>query len=168
MLLRNHLIEAIEQAHQATDPQERQEWLTFVVGGGGDTGVELAATIHSYLVGGMFARYPWLASAALRIVVVGHAPRLIPMSTETPRPRWSARWWPEGIEVMTGVGVTGATDRAVLTDRGPIACRTLFWAAGVAAPDLIKALPGEHAHNGALIVDDHLRPARAPGGLRGG
>src|SRR6476646_3336639 len=75
LLLRNHLIEAIEQAHQVTDPAERQEWLTFVVGGGGDTGVELAATIHSYLVGGMFARYPWLASEALRIVVVGHAPR---------------------------------------------------------------------------------------------
>ncbi len=35
---------------------------------------------------------------------------------------------------MTGVAVTGATDRAVLTDRGEIPCRTLFWAAGSAAP----------------------------------
>ena len=162
LLLRNHLIEAIEQAHQATDPEERREWLTFVVGGGGDTGVELAATIHSYLVGGMFARYPWLASEALRIVVVGHAPRLIPMGTETASAAVERTLVSEGIEVMTGVGVTGATDRAVLTDRGPIACRTLFWAAGITAPDLIKALPGEHAHNGALIVDDHLRPPGRP------
>src|SRR5262249_802356 len=79
--LRNHLIEAIENAHQATDPAERQAWLTFVVGGGGDTGIELAATIHSYLAGGLFARYPWLADAAIRIVVVGRADRLLPMST---------------------------------------------------------------------------------------
>jgi NADH:ubiquinone reductase (H+-translocating) len=155
--LRNHLIEAIENAHQATDPAERKEWLTFVVGGGGDTGVELAATIHSYLVSGMFARYPWLASEALRVVVVGHAPRLIPMGTEKASAAVRRTLVSEGIEVMTGVSVTGATDRAVLTDQGAIPCRTLFWAAGITAPDIVKALPGKHAHNGALIVDDHLR-----------
>jgi len=155
--LRNHLIEAIENAHQTTDPAERAAWLTFVVGGGGDTGVELAATIHSYLVEGMLARYPWLADAPIRIVVVGHAARLVPMG----RPQASAAirrtLEAEGIEVMTGVAVTGATDRAVLTDRGEIPCRTFFWAAGITAPAQVRALPGEHAPNGALIVDDHLR-----------
>jgi NADH:ubiquinone reductase (H+-translocating) len=155
--LRNHLIEAIENAHQATDPAEKREWLTFVVSGGGDTGVELAATIHSYLVGGMFARYPWLAGEVIRIVVVGHAPRLVPMGTPKASDAVKHTLEAEGIEVMTGVGVTGATDRAVMTDRGEIPCRTLFWAAGITAPDLVKSLPGEHAHNGALMVDDHLR-----------
>jgi NADH dehydrogenase len=155
--LRNHLIEAIENAHQTTDPAERAAWLTFVVSGGGDTGVELAATIHSYLVGGMFARYPWLAGTPIRIVVVGHAARLVPMGT--PQASAAVRHTLEaaGIEVMTGVAVTGATDRAVLTERGEIPCRTLFWAAGITAPDLVRSLPGAHAHNGALIVDDHLR-----------
>src|SRR5579859_1279693 len=43
--LRNHLIDAIEAAHHTDDPEERQRWLTFVVGGAGDTGIELAATI---------------------------------------------------------------------------------------------------------------------------
>src|SRR5262249_7979783 len=50
--LRNRLIDAVEAAHNALDPQERREWLTFVVSGGGDTGVELAAVISSYLHGG--------------------------------------------------------------------------------------------------------------------
>ena len=161
--LRNHLIEAIENAHQTTDPAERAEWLTFVVAGGGDTGVELAATIHSYLVGGMFARYPWLANAPIRIVVVGHASRLVPMGTLKASDAVQRTLEGEGIEVMTGVGVTGATERAVLTDRGEIPCRTLFWAAGISAPDIVKSLPGEHAHNGALMVDDHLRIPGHPG-----
>jgi NADH dehydrogenase len=155
--LRNHLIEAIENAHRATDPAERKGWLTFVVGGAGDTGVELAATIHSYLVGGMFARYPWLAHEPVRIVVVGHAPRLVPMGTPKASDAVLRTLQAEGIEAMTGVSVLGATDRAVLTDKGEIPCRTLFWAAGITAPDVVRSLPGEHARNGALMVDDHLR-----------
>ena len=58
--LRNHLIDAIEAAHHTDNPEERQSWLTFVVGGAGDTGIELAATIHEYLVEGLFNEYPWL------------------------------------------------------------------------------------------------------------
>ncbi|MBF6614978.1 MAG: NAD(P)/FAD-dependent oxidoreductase [Chloroflexi bacterium] len=155
--LRNHLIEAIENAHQATNPAEREAWLTFVVGGGGDTGVELAATIHSYLVGGMFVRYPWLVGAPIRIVVVGHASRLVPMGTPKASDAVRRTLEAEGIEVMTGVAVTGATDHAVLTDKGEIPCRTLFWAAGITAPDIMRAVPGKHAPNGALIVDEYLR-----------
>jgi NADH dehydrogenase len=160
--LRNHLIEAIENAHRATDRAERKEWLTFVVCGGGDTGVELAATIHTYLVGGMFARYPWLADEPLRIVIVGHASRLVPMGTPKASDAVRHTLEAEGIEVMTGVSVLGATDHAVLTDKGDIPCRTLFWAAGITAPDVVRSLPGEHAPNGALMVDDHLRLQNHP------
>ena len=56
--LRNHLIEAVEAAHQCDDAEERRTWLTFVVGGGGDTGIELAATIRTYLATGLLAAYP--------------------------------------------------------------------------------------------------------------
>src|SRR5260370_24818549 len=48
--LRNHLIDAIEAAHQVDDPAERQEWLTFVVGGAGDTGVELAGAFPQLII----------------------------------------------------------------------------------------------------------------------
>ena len=58
MELRNHLIDALENAHHTVDAQERREWLTFVVGGGGDTGVELAATIRNFLQVGLLAEYP--------------------------------------------------------------------------------------------------------------
>ncbi len=155
--LRNHLIDAIEAAHSLQDPEERAAWLTFVVGGGGDTGVELAATIMTYIRAGLFAEYPWLASESVRVVVVGRADRLVPMSSPRASREVQRALEGEGIEVMTGVSVEGVTDRAVKTSRGDIPSRTIFWAAGVAPPPLVRDLPVEHAKNGALIVDDHLR-----------
>src|SRR5262245_30841344 len=62
--LRDRLIDAVEAAHRTDDPDARRAWLTFVVAGAGDTGVELASTIHSYLSAGLLEEYPWLGEQA--------------------------------------------------------------------------------------------------------
>ncbi len=155
--LRNHLIDAIEAAHKATDPAERQEWLTFVVGGAGDTGIELAAIIHDYIITGLFGEYPWLADASIRVVVVGRAERILPMSDLRTSQLVRQTLEQEGIKVLTGRAITGVTETAVETSAGVIPARTLFWAAGITAPDVVRQLPVQHARNGAVIVDDHLR-----------
>jgi NADH dehydrogenase len=62
----------------------------------------------------------------------------------------------QGIEVLTGCAITGVTATTVETSRGIIPTHTLFWAAGITAPEVVRLLPGEHAPNGALLVDDHL------------
>lgn len=160
--LRNHLIDAVEQAHYIADPAERAEWLTFVVGGGGDTGVELAATIQEYLTVGLLAEYPWLAAEPPRIVVVGRADRLVSMSSPEASAAVEKVLRGEGIEVWTGTAIEGVTAREVQTSRGPIPARTLFWAAGITAPEVVRALPVEHARNGSLIVDEMLRLPERP------
>lgn len=157
MELRNHLIDAVEHAHQSIDVQERSAWLTFVVGGGGDTGIELAATIRDYLRAGLLGAYPWLAEEEPRVIVVGRAERLVPMSTPATSARVEEVLAGEGIEVWTGVAIEGVTDRMVQTSRGEIPARTLFWAAGVSAPRVVRDLPVEHARNGAVLVDECLR-----------
>jgi NADH dehydrogenase len=157
MELRNHLIDAVEHAHQTADVGERTEWLTFVVGGGGDTGIELAATIRDYLRSGLLAAYPWLAGEEPRIVVVGRAERLVPMSTPATSARVEQVLQGEGIEVWTGVAIEGLTDRAVQTSRGEIPARTVFWAAGISAPSVVRDLPVDHARNGAILVDERLQ-----------
>ena len=128
MELRNHLIDALENAHHTVDAQERREWLTFVVGGGGDTGVELAATIRNFLQVGLLAEYPWLADERPRVVVVGRAQRLVPMSSPTTSAAVERILREEGVEVWTDVAIEGATEREVQTSRGAIPARTLFWA----------------------------------------
>jgi NADH dehydrogenase len=160
--LRNHLIDAIEAAHQTDDPQERREWLTFVVGGAGDTGIELAAIIHDYIITGLFREYPWLADAPLRVIVVGRAERILPMSKPSTSNLVRLTLEHEGIEVLTGRSIKGVTATTVETSSGVIPARTLFWAAGTTAPDVVRQLPVQHAPNGAVIVDDHLRIPRYP------
>ncbi len=162
MELRNHLIDALENAHHTLDAQERREWLTFVVGGGGDTGVELAATIRDYLQIGLLAEYPWLANERPRVVVVGRAQRLVPMSSPTTSAAVERILREEGVDVWTDVAIEGVTEREVQTSRGVIPARTLFWAAGITAPPVVRDLPVEHARNGAVLVDETLRvPGRA-------
>jgi NADH:ubiquinone reductase (H+-translocating) len=160
--LRNHLIDAIEAAHKATDPKERQEWLTFVVGGAGDTGVELAGVIHDYITIGLFGEYPWLADAPMRVIVVGRAERILPLSK--PRTSHLVRQTLEqrGITVLTGRAITGVTETTVETSAEVIPARTFFWAAGTTVPEVVRQLPVQHAHNGTVIVDDHLRIPEHP------
>jgi NADH dehydrogenase len=162
MELRNHLIDALENAHHTVDAQERREWLTFVVGGGGDTGVELAATIRDYLQFGLLAEYPWLVDERPRVVVVGRAQRLVPMSSPTTSAAVERILREEGVDVWTDVAIEGVTEREVQTSRGSIPARTLFWAAGITATPVVRDLPVEHARNGAVLVDGTLRvPGRA-------
>src|SRR5215216_4953771 len=164
MELRNHLIDALENAHYTVDAQERREWLTFVVGGGGDTGVELAATIRNFLQAGLLAEYPWLADERPRVVVVGRAQRLVPMSSPTTSAAVERILREEGVEVWTDVAIEGVTEREVQTSRGVIPARTLFWAAGITAAPVVRDLPVEHARNGSVLVDETLRvPGRAEG-----
>ena len=155
--LRNRLIDAIEIAHQCDDPRERDEWLTFVVGGGGDTGVELAATIHEYIQRGLLARYPWLVTTPLRIIVIQRQPRLVPMGDPATSEAVQRTLEKAGIEVMTGVSIIGATERTIRTSSGEIPTRSIFWAAGITAPQVVRDLPVQHAPNGAIIVDGYLR-----------
>jgi NADH dehydrogenase len=163
--LRDHLIDAVEAAHRATSEEERQAWLTFVVVGGGDTGVELAATIHSYLAAGLLYEYPWLANSngpAFRVVLVGRAPHLVPLEEPADSEATRQILEQQGIEVMTGTDVQAVRPDAVVTSRGEIGAHTVFWAAGISPPELLRGLPVTHEKGGAIVVDDHLRLADHP------
>jgi len=159
--LRDHLIDAVEAAHRATDETERRAWLTFVVAGGGDTGVELAGALNSYLGAGLLREYPWLAPAsggpAYRIVLVGRAPRLLPMADAAEAEATHHALERAGIEIQTGTAVQEVRPDAVVTSRGTIPARTIFWAAGIAPPSVLRDLPVKHAKGGTLVVDDRLR-----------
>lgn len=157
LLLRNRLVDAVEAAHRTMDPFERQSWLTFAVGGAGDTGVELAAIIHDYLHAGLFREYPWLVDASVRIVVVGRSERVLPTSKPQTSNLVHFVLEQEGITVLTGRSITAASEKAVETTHETIPARTLFWAAGITAPEVVRQLAVPQARNGAIKVDNFLR-----------
>lgn len=163
MQLRNRLVDAIEAAHRATDEATRREWLTFVVGGGGDTGVEVAATIHDYLTSALLKQYPWLSDQPVRVVIVSHTERLVSAHMEVTSEAVEQSVLRKDIEVMAGVDVTGVTERSVQTSKGEIPARTMFWAAGVSAPPVVRNIPGiDHAKNGSIVVDKYMRIPNHP------
>ncbi|MGD0473848.1 MAG: NAD(P)/FAD-dependent oxidoreductase [Candidatus Velthaea sp.] len=155
--LRNYLIDAIERAHRATDPAEHDAWRTFVVAGGGDTGCELAAAIDEYIRGTLRKLYPWLVAQPPRIVVVQRDHRLVPLSPPRVSTLLRAHLEAQGIEVQTGVSVERITDDGVHTSASTIPTRTVFWATGVSAPDVVRTMRAAHEKNGALTVDGCLR-----------
>jgi NADH dehydrogenase len=164
--LRDHLIDAVEAAHRATSEGERAAWLTFVVVGGGDTGVELAGAVHSYLAAGLLREYPWLGQgdgrSAFRVVVVQRGPRLVPMGQTVESEETRRILEQQGIEVQTGAAVEAIRPGVVVTSQGEIPSRTVFWAAGIAPSPVLRGLPVEHTKGGVLVVDDHLRLAGHP------
>nr|BBH85492.1 pyridine nucleotide-disulfide oxidoreductase [Thermosporothrix sp. COM3] len=155
--LRNRLIDCIEAAHRTSDPEEKQAFLTFVVGGAGDTGVELAAIIHDYVTSGLAREYPWLVNHPVRVIVAGRADRILPTSNPKIAQKTRQVLESEGIEIHTGTSVKAVTATTVETSHGTIPSHTLFWAAGTTAPNVVKELPVHHAHNGAVFVDQYLR-----------
>src|SRR5919108_1441428 len=68
--LRNHVLSCLERAEQEPDPSERRRWLTFVVAGGGPTGVEYAGALGELLKLVLGRDYPDLAPGSARIVLV--------------------------------------------------------------------------------------------------
>jgi NADH dehydrogenase len=164
--LRDHLIDAVEAAHRASSDAERRAWLTFVVVGGGDTGVELAGAIHGYLAAGLLTEYPWLNAGdgrpGYRVVLVGRTPQLVPMGDPAESVATRQILERQGIEVQTGTAVESIRPGVVGTSRGEIPARTIFWAAGITAPTVLRDLPVAHEKGGVLVVDDHLRLADHP------
>ncbi|HEV8635458.1 MAG TPA: NAD(P)/FAD-dependent oxidoreductase [Chloroflexota bacterium] len=164
--LRDRLIDVVEAAHRTDDTDERRSWLTVVVAGAGDTGVELASVIHSYLSAGLLEEYPWLAERdggpPFRVVLVGRAPRLLPMTGPEESEYVQRALERAGVELWTGTSVEAVRPDAVVTSRGVVPARTVFWAAGIAAPPVLRDLSTEHAKGGTLVVDDRFRLPNRP------
>jgi NADH dehydrogenase len=163
--LRNHVLACLERAEQATDDEERRRWLTFVVAGGGPTGVEYAGALHELLHLVLGRDYGKLQPGLERILLVEGKDELLPEFH--PRLGGYARKTlvDRGIEVRTGTFIEHATeDEVVLSGGETIAARTLMWAAGVRPNDPTAGEAGvEHTRSRRVVVDDHLRVEGAPG-----
>ncbi|MDQ1454796.1 MAG: hypothetical protein QOH28_416, partial [Actinomycetota bacterium] len=150
--LRNHVLECLDRAANATDAHERRRLLNFCIVGGGPTGVEYSGALAELARLIVPYEYPELPASALRILLLEGGERLLPMFV--PRLSQYARRELErrGVEVRTNTLVASADDRGVmLHDGSEIETATMVWTAGVR--------PNDPVHEGAerLPVDDHLR-----------
>jgi NADH:ubiquinone reductase (non-electrogenic) len=130
--------------------------LTFVVCGGGATGVEVAAEIDDFLDGEMRRLHPELAPHA-RVVLVEALERLLGGFDEALATYTRDHFARTGIEVRTGEPVAAVEAGAVRLASGTtIPAGAVIWAGGN-APRLLVAQAGLELERGRIVVDDHLR-----------
>jgi NADH dehydrogenase len=155
--LRNAILTTFERAVQEADPQRRRELLTFVVVGGGPTGVEFAGALAE-LIHYVFRKdYPTLNLSECRVLLLEAAPALLGAMPKRLQRYAEKRLQQMGVEVRCNSLVADATESEVRLGSGElIASRTLFWSAGVKAAPLAELLPGEKGPGGRVVVTEYL------------
>ena len=159
--LRNHVLSCLELAARAPSEEERRALLTFVVVGGGPTGVEYAGSLAELLRMVLGRDYPELDPSMARIVLLEGLDRLLgafhPKLGLYAADELRAR----GIDVRLSALVAAAGDAHVdVRDGERIATRTIVWSAGVRPVDPIGSDPAtERSRSKRLVVDELLRLA---------
>ena len=131
--IRRRLLTAFERAEMALEESERQRLLTFVVIGGGPTGVELAGAMAELARQALKREFRRVDPRRARIVLVEAGPRLLASFPEELSAYAQRSLEGMGVEVRTGARVTGCDAKGVTLGDERIAASTTVWAAGVVA-----------------------------------
>jgi NADH dehydrogenase len=154
--IRRRVLLAFERAERESDPARRAAWLTFVVVGGGATGVELAGTfaeIARHTLRGEFRR---IDPHSARVVLVEGASRVLPPYPPDLSMKAQLQLERLGVTVWPGRMVTGIDADGVSLGAERIACKTVIWAAGVAASPLGASLGAPLDRAGRVKVEPDL------------
>jgi NADH dehydrogenase len=151
--LRNHILMLFERATREQDPDQRKALLTFVIVGGGPTGVEFAGALQELAQHVLSRDYPEIPSGETRILLVEAADSLLTAMPPELSTYACDKLRGMGVEVLLGTCVTGAeVDRVTFRDGSTIRSHTLFWSAGVAAAGLADRLGVTQAFAGRVVV----------------
>jgi NADH dehydrogenase len=161
--IRRRILLAFEMAEKEADPARRAAWLTFVVIGGGPTGVEMAGTLAEIARHTLPGEFRHIDPAQAKILLVEHAPRVLGTMPESLSQSAKRQLEHLGVQVVNGSRVTAidAQGVEVTPPEGAayrIAARCVVWAAGVAA----SALGRQVAQAAGAQVDRAGRVAVEP------
>ena len=160
--IRRRLLVAFERAERETDASARSVWLTFLVVGGGPTGVELAGTVAEVARHTLAHEFRRIDPSRARVVLLEGTDRVLP--PYPPELSQKARQQLEGlgVEVRTSALVTGVDEGGVWLGAERLAARTVLWAAGVAASPVGRSLGAEVDRAGRVKVEKDLTLAGRP------
>jgi NADH dehydrogenase len=156
--LREHIIDQCEHADHTLDPATRQKMLTFVVVGGGYTGIELATEMRDFLFRYAAKKYRGINSSEIHLIVLEALPDILRGIGPKLAAHARKRLHVSGIEVRTSTRVTRVNECSVeINGNETIQADTIIWTAGVRAIELIESLPGPHDRIGRAIVNPQLQ-----------
>jgi NADH dehydrogenase len=154
--MRGRFLLAFEEAEKSDDAREREEFLTFVIVGGGPTGTELAGMLPEIARRGIARDFRRIDTRRTRVILLEAGPRVLPTFPERLSERARRDLTELGVEVRTGALVTRIEPDAVYVGEERIACRTVFWAAGNAASPVARSLGAPLDRVGRVLVEADL------------
>lgn len=158
--VRNHVLEQLEEAQWEADEGRRRRLLTFVVVGGGPTGVEMAGALAELIHLVLPKDYPRLDLGAVRVVLLEAAEWLLGAFAPSLREAAVRSLRGKDVEVRLSTGVKEVTDAGVVLANGSVVeAATVIWTAGVRASDLAGELGVGVGRQGRVPVDSELRLA---------
>ena len=154
--IRRRILVAFEKAETETDPAERARLLTFMIIGGGPTGVEIAGAVAELANKALAADFRNIDPRQARIILAEAGPRILATFPENLSAAAERALVRLGAEVRKGTAVTACAEDHVMIGAERIETRTVIWAAGVAASPAAKWLGAEKDRAGRVAVADDL------------
>lgn len=160
--IRNRILLAFERAERESDPEIRQAMLTFAVIGGGPTGVELAGMLADLARNMIRNEFRNIDTRQARVLLIEAGPRILASFPEDLSDYAARALERRGVELRLGSPVTDCTEDGVRLGPEFVPCRTLIWAAGVAASPAATWLGLEGDRAGRVRVEPDLTIAGRP------
>jgi NADH dehydrogenase len=154
--IRRRILTAFEEAEWTADPAVRDALLTFVVVGGGPTGVELAGAIAEIARHTLAREFRSIDTRQARVLLYEGGSRLLPTFAADLSKRAEQALRGLGVEVRTDALVRTATPDGIELEDGSLASRTILWAAGVEASPLGRTLGVKVDSVGRVVVQADL------------
>jgi NADH:ubiquinone reductase (H+-translocating) len=154
--IRRSILSAFERAELADGDEQRRELLTFVIVGGGPTGVEMAGAIAEVARQTLARDFRRIDPRESRIVLIEAGPRLLPSFSERHSKYAHDALTAMGVEVLTSTLVTGCDARGVDLQHGRIDAGSIVWAAGVMASPAADWLAADRDRVGRVTVAPDL------------
>ena len=156
--IRNHVLTCFEQAMLEPDPERRRARLTFVVVGGGPTGVEMAGALSELIRLVLVKDYPRLNIKDVRVLLLEATDRVLAAMPERLREAAAATLWRKHVEVRFGATVANFDGARVALKSGEvIPAHTVIWAAGAQASRLGAGLGLPTGRQGRVVLEPTLR-----------
>ncbi|EKF54641.1 NADH dehydrogenase [Galbibacter marinus] len=154
--VRERILQSLEEAEQLQDPQQRQMHLTYVIIGGGPTGVEMAGAIAEIAKRTMRNGFKNVKEEEIRIFLVEAAPNILNGFPEPLGDKGKDMLEELGVKVLRGTPVVKIERDTVHLKVGSIHSSNIIWAAGIKASPLLDSLQVEQDRLGRVFVNGDL------------
>jgi NADH dehydrogenase len=155
--IRRRVLLALEHAETESDPDRRRALLTFVVIGGGPTGIEMAGAIAELAQRTVSRDFRNITPHCSRVVLIEASPAILPTFPAILAGKAEQSLRELGVEIRTGTPVTDIGQQRIKVGKEQISAGTIIWAAGVQASAAAQWLNADHDRFGRVFVERDLR-----------